>query len=115
MDVIKFLGAKPIFTTPEKHDETAALISHMPMVLAQALMLTIKDNPLAKEMAASGFKDMTRLALSNKEMACDMVYLNHKNIEQAILKLYKSIGELTSEKYPKIINELKNIRKNMYQ
>lgn len=114
LSVIKYLGAIPVFTTPEKHDEAAAMISHMPMVIAQALMLTAKDNPLALEIASSGFRDMTRLALSNEEMACDMVSLNHKNIEQSILKLYKAVGELTNGDYPKIIAELKKIRSGMF-
>ena len=79
IEIIEFVGAKPIFTTAEEHDKAAAMISHMPMVLAQALVLATKNNPLALEMAASGFRDMTRLALSNEEMACDMVSMNHKN------------------------------------
>lgn len=112
--IIKELGAEPIFAKAEEHDKAAAKISHMPMVLAQALMLTIENDELAKKMASSGFRDMTRLAMSNEEMACDMVFMNHKNIEQAILKLYESLGKLTSEDYPKIIKELKEIRKNMY-
>lgn len=114
LEVINFLGAKPVFTTAEKHDEAVALISHMPMVIAQGLMLTAKDNPLALEIASSGFRDMTRLALSNEEMACDMVSMNSQNIEQAILKLYKSVGELTNGDYPKTIAEVKNIRSKMF-
>ena len=114
LEVINYLGAKPVFTTPEKHDEAAALISHMPMVIAQALMLTAKDNPLALEIASSGFRDMTRLALSNEEMACDMVSMNHVNIEHSILKLYKSIGGLLNGNYPEIIAELKKIRSKMF-
>ncbi len=113
-EVIKYLGAAPIFTDAKSHDEAAAMISHMPMVIAQALMLTAKDNPLALEIASSGFRDMTRLALSNEEMACDMVSMNHKNIEKAILKLYKSVGELTSGNYPEKISELKKLRAKMF-
>ena len=113
--IIKELGAEPVFADAKEHDKAAALISHMPMVLAQALVLSVKDNPLAMKIAASGFRDMTRLALSNEEMACDMVAMNHKNIEQAILKLYSSVGELTSGNYPEIISELKQIRSNMYK
>lgn len=115
IEIIEFVGAKPIFATAEAHDEAAAMISHMPMVLAQALVLATKNNPLALEMAASGFRDMTRLALSNEEMACDMVNMNHKNIEQSILNLYKSIGELLTDKYPETISEIKQIRAKMYQ
>ena len=36
IEIIEFVGAKPIFTTAEEHDKAAAMISHMPMVLAQA-------------------------------------------------------------------------------
>lgn len=115
IEIIEFVGAKPIFATAEEHDKAAAMISHMPMVLAQALVLATKNNPLALEMAASGFRDMTRLALSNEEMACDMVSMNHKNIEQSILNLYKSIGELLTDKYPETISEIKQIRAKMYQ
>ena len=114
IEIINFVGAKPVFTTPEKHDEAVAMISHMPMVVAQALMLMAEENPLALEIASSGFRDMTRLALSNEEMAIDMVSMNHKNIEQSILKLYKSIGELTNGDYPKTIADIKNIRSKMF-
>jgi prephenate dehydrogenase len=114
LEIIDFVGATPIFTTAEKHDEAVAMISHMPMVIAQGLMLAAKENPLALEIASSGFRDMTRLAMSNEEMANDMVTMNHKNIEQSILKLYKAIGELTNSDYPKTIAELKNIRSKMF-
>lgn len=112
--VIEKLGAIPIITTAEKHDEAAALISHMPMVLAQALFLTASENPLALEMAASGFRDMTRLALTNEEMACDMTAMNSENIQNSILKLYKSLGELTSGNYPQTISEIKLKRSKMF-
>lgn len=115
LEIIDFVGATPIFTTAEKHDEAVAMISHMPMVIAQGLMLAAKENPLALEIASSGFRDMTRLAMSNEEMANDMVTINHKNIEQSILKLYKAIGELTNGDYPKTIAELKNIRSKMFR
>lgn len=114
ISVIKDLGAIPIFTSAKEHDEAAAMISHMPMVVAQALMLAAKDNPLALEMASSGFRDMTRLALSNEEMANDMVTMNHKNIEQAILKLYRAMGDLTNGDYPKTIAEIKSLRSKMF-
>lgn len=114
LEIINYIGAEPVFVSAKEHDEAAALISHMPMVIAQALMLAAKDNPVALEIASSGFRDMTRLAMSNIEMACDMVSMNHENIEQSILKLYKSVGELTHGNYPEIISELKDIRGKMF-
>lgn len=113
-EIIGYVGATPVLMNAKEHDEAVALISHMPMVVSQALMLAAVDNPAAMTIASSGFRDMTRLAMSNEEMACDMVSMNHKNIEQAILKLYSAIGELTNGDYPKIIAELKDTRLNMF-
>lgn len=114
ISVIEKLGAIPFITTPEKHDEAAAMISHMPMVIAQALFLAASDDQVALEMAASGFRDMTRLALSNEEMAVDMVKMNSDNIQNAILKLYKAVGDLTSDNYPEQIKKIKNERSKMF-
>lgn len=114
-DIIKELGAEIVYTTPQKHDEAVALISHMPMVLAQALFDTIKDNELALKLASSGFRDMTRLALSSVDMANDMVTLNSKNIETAILKLYSSIDSLTKDNYKEKISSIKDQRTKMYK
>ncbi len=113
-NLIKNLGAEPVLTTPKEHDEVVALISHMPMVVAQALFLAASDNQLALDIAASGFRDMTRLAMSNEEMACDMINMNAENIEKSILKLYKSIGELTHKNYAETIKDIKSKREKMF-
>lgn len=114
IQIIKKLGANPIITTPEKHDEAAALISHMPMVIAQAIFKNAQDNKLAMQMASSGFRDMTRLAMSNTEMANDMVQMNSENIQNSILKLYKTIGDLTNSNYLEQITEIKSKRQSMF-
>lgn len=113
--IIKELGAEIVRTTPKEHDEAVAMISHMPMVIAQALYKSAENNELAKKLASSGFRDMTRLALSSVDMACDMVNLNHKNIEKALLKLYSCVGELTHGDYRKEIEQIKSERDKMYQ
>ena len=77
--LIREFGAEPIVTTPKEHDEAVALISHLPLVVAQALCENIKNNKLAQILASSGFRDTTRLALSNTQMAYDMVNLNNRN------------------------------------
>ncbi len=114
IDIIKNLGATPIITTAEKHDRAVALISHMPMVIAQAIFKTAQGNELALEIASSGFRDMTRLAMSNVEMANDMVTMNSDNIEKSILSLYKSIGDLTKENYIEQIYKIKQQREKMF-
>jgi arogenate dehydrogenase (NADP+) len=114
-DIITKLGATIIYTTPKEHDEAVALISHAPMVIAQALFKTTEGNELAQKLASSGFRDMTRLALSSVDMADDMVQMNSKNIEKAILKLYAEIGTLTKDDYKKKILEIKSSRQAMYK
>lgn len=113
--LITEMGATPVITTPKEHDDAVALISHMPMVVAQALFLAASENPLALDIASSGFRDMTRLAMSNEEMACDMVNMNAENIQNAILKLYKAMGELTKTNYPQNINKIKAMREKMFK
>lgn len=114
-DIIKQLGASPVITTPEEHDRAVALISHMPMLVAQAIFKTAQSNDLAMQIASSGFRDMTRLAMSNTEMANDMITMNSENIEGAILNLYKSIGDLTSCDYLSQITEIRSNRQSMFK
>lgn len=114
ISIIEKLGATPVVTTPEKHDEAVALISHMPMLVAQAIFKTASDNELALEIASSGFRDMTRLAMSNVEMANDMILMNSGNIQTSVLKLYKSIGDLTNSDYLSQIKEIKLNRQSMF-
>lgn len=114
IQIIQILGANPIITKPELHDEAVAMISHMPMVISQALFAAAEENPLALDLASSGFRDMTRLAMSNTEMAEDMVSMNSKNIEHAILKLYKSVGDLITSDYSEKIKKIKEKRSKMF-
>lgn len=113
--VIEQTGAEIIFASPKEHDEAVALISHMPMVISQALFKSVQNNPLALHLASSGFRDMTRLALSNDEMANDMVNMNYQNIQNSILKLYASVGDLIKNDYKHEICEIKQQRLKMYK
>ena len=113
--IIEDLGSKPILSTPTEHDEAVALISHMPMLISQALFKTAEANKLAMRLASSGFKGMTRLALSNEEMAQDMVNLNSENIQKSLLSLYSSIGELLNDNYKEQISDIKKSRQSMYK
>ena len=113
-EFIEKMGATPVIATPKEHDEAVAMISHMPMVISQALFAAVDNNDLAKKLASSGFRDMTRLAMSNVDMASDMVNLNHENIQNAILKLYSNVGDLIKENYPEKISKIKIEREKMY-
>lgn len=82
-EIITTLGATPIIAEPAVHDRAVALISHMPLFLSKALLEFVQnheESELAMELAASGFKSMTRLAHTNPELAADMLAGNRENI-----------------------------------
>lgn len=113
--VIEELGANTILTTPQEHDKAVALISHAPMLVAQALCKNIEDNELAQKLAASGFRDTTRLAMSNVEMANDMVVMNRENIKDVVRILNANIDNLFDSDYKEEAKKIKLFRENLYR
>ena len=69
---------------------------------------------LAQALASSGFRDTTRLALSNLEMANDMVSMNTVNIKEAYKDFKASFECLIGSDYKQQANEIKQFRKNLY-
>lgn len=65
--------------TPEEHDKVFAAVSHLPHLLAYALVDDIAAKPHADllfQYAASGFRDFTRIAGSSPEMWRDISLAN---------------------------------------
>ena len=74
-------GALIHVLTPEDHDKVFASVSHLPHLLAFALVNDIARKPhagLLFEYAASGFRDFTRIAGSSPEMWRDISLANRK-------------------------------------
>lgn len=113
-NIIKQTGAEVVITDAKEHDEAVALISHMPLIVSQALFYSAQSNTLALKLASSGFRDMTRLSTSNLEMANDMQTYNSANINDAIEKLISSINLLQKTKDFKILSDIKTNRSKMY-
>ena len=87
----------------------------MPLILSQGLFSNIENNNNAKILASSGFRDMTRLAMSNTQMAFDMLNYNRENIDKAFDMLEISIKNLINDnKYSDIIQNISENRKKMY-
>ena len=65
--------------SPEEHDKVFASVSHLPHLLAYALVDDIANKPhagLLFQYAASGFRDFTRIAASSPEMWRDITLAN---------------------------------------
>ncbi|MFZ5926970.1 MAG: prephenate dehydrogenase [Acidobacteriota bacterium] len=81
---IERIGAEPRVMTPEEHDRTVALSSHLPQMLSTALSAALEDAPGVGEAAGPGLLDMTRLALSGWEIWRDILETNRDEIVRAI-------------------------------
>jgi prephenate dehydrogenase len=74
-------GANPILIQPATHDAIFAAVSHLPHMLAFALVDELAARPNAKTLfsfAASGFRDFTRIAGSSPEMWRDIALNNRQ-------------------------------------
>jgi len=81
--MVKTLGAIPFFIDAQEHDNLVAGISHLPILLSAALVsLTTKDPSWLKmsKLAASGYRDLTRLASGNPEVNSHICLSNKEAI-----------------------------------
>ena len=80
---VEILNARIRYLEPEEHDKQVASVSHLPFIASVALMSTIAQDATWSEaalLAASGFRDMSRLAGGNPEMYRDICMTNDKAI-----------------------------------
>ena len=116
-NLIKNMGAKPVVMGAKDHDMFACLISHLPMLVSTALMKTAANEDKALKMAASGFRDTTRLSLTDYNLAYDMLSLNSDNfnilIDEFIQNLQK-LKNMSKEELKDTLFKLQKIRKSMY-
>lgn len=77
--MVQQVGSKVYFIDPAEHDAYVAGVSHLPFVLSAALTEVVSRSPAWKEMmplAATGFRDMTRLAAGEPVMHRDIAMTN---------------------------------------
>ncbi len=91
VDVWSALGSKVVQMTPEAHDATFAAVSHLPHLLAFAMMHGIANQPNGAEylaLAGPGFRDFTRIAASDPKMWRDIFLANREQL-LAQFKIYQ--------------------------
>ena len=72
-------GARVSILAPEEHDRVFAAVSHLPHLLAFALVHDLAGRPNSDQLfgfAAGGFRDFTRIASSHPEMWRDICLAN---------------------------------------
>ena len=94
----RYLGCRHLVLDPETHDKIAASVSHLPHILASALVLTInqreKSVPGTLDLAAGGFRDMTRIASAPYSMWHDILVTNKKPVTEMIDAFINTLCEL---------------------
>lgn len=83
-ELAQAVGARPIVLDPQRHDGLVAAISHLPFLLASALVHAVADvgdhDPLVWDLAAGGFRDTSRVAASDTRMFMDILATNREAI-----------------------------------
>ena len=98
-DFWQALGCALRTASPVEHDEIVAYISHLPHLVAAALVnLVQRQNPKAFDFIGNGFRDMTRIASGPADMWSEIAMSNREEIRRCV---------------DRMIEELETIRRNV--
>jgi prephenate dehydrogenase len=96
-DLIKLTGAKIAVMNEKIHDRRTAVISHVPHVVASALVHLLDKDANPQETArfvGGGFRDTTRIASSDADMWADICMTNQENITNCIADVETILSEV---------------------
>jgi len=86
--LVEAVGASPLVLAAERQDFLVATVSHLPYLLACALVATAdaltSPDPAAWEIVAGGFRDTSRLAGSDVTMMVDILLTNREEVLKAL-------------------------------
>lgn len=90
--IIRSLGANPIRMTAAEHDRAVAAVSHLPQVVAAALVAQAAADDHALNLAAGSFRDLTRVALSSPILWADLLLANKHAVAAAAIGLADALS-----------------------
>jgi len=97
-DFLSGIGARVVIMNAELHDRIAAAVSHLPQMIAVTLVNMVgevtTDSAPYLQLAAGGFRDMTRIASSPFTMWDDICRTNDRAIKEAIDKFIEHLSKL---------------------
>ena len=95
---VRSLGAVPTAVDPEKHDLLMAALSHLPHLMAAALLKVASDiSPEALSFAGPSFRDLTRVGASNPSLWSDILAENAPALGEALGAFAGAMAQLGSE------------------
>ncbi|HPC83356.1 MAG TPA: prephenate dehydrogenase/arogenate dehydrogenase family protein [Thermoanaerobaculaceae bacterium] len=98
LDLVRDLGAVPLTLEPSEHDELLAATSHVPQLVALALMALARNadatHGLLSALAGPALREMTRVAGSAWEVWSGILATNRRPVLDALDQLQTVLGEL---------------------
>ena len=95
LGMIETLGANVLYIDAAEHDQYAAAVSHLPLVMSVALFRMVRDShgwEDAALLAGPGFKDLTRLASGDPTMSRDIMMTNKEAVLHWITRLQTELS-----------------------
>jgi prephenate dehydrogenase len=92
--MVRATGARPITVDAAVHDRAMAFLSHLPQVVAWALLESARGDAVARlhlRRAGPGFRDMTRLARSPRPLWRDILDANRTEVRRALAALVRRL------------------------
>ena len=98
--LVSAVGAYPLLLLADRQDALTAAVSHLPYLLASALVaaadtVTASD-PVAWEIAAGGFRDTSRVAGSDVTMMLDILLTNRDHVKAALTTAIDQLQHLAA-------------------
>ena len=91
------IGARPVAVDPEEHDRVMAVVSHLPHVLANVLMSQAGLQAGARDAllsAGPSFRDLTRIAGTNRRVWTDIFLDNRAELLSALAQFQEGLQEV---------------------
>lgn len=107
LQIIKTLGAKPIWLNADDHDRILAFTSHFPYLVSSALALIPADD--AKPFIGPGFRSSSRLAGTPSSMMLGVILSNRDNILTVLRQMQDQLSRIESTILDNNPVELKSI------
>jgi prephenate dehydrogenase len=89
------VGGRVTVLDPTTHDRAVAAVSHLPHLVADALMdAVLRMDPAFLDVAARGFRDTTRIAAASPEIWREIFLDNRAALAEAVAAFRKSLDHL---------------------
>lgn len=95
--IVRSVGANPVVMSALRHDQVVAAVSHLPHLLAVALVNTVSGNPDAEQLVSGSFRDLTRVASAESTWWPEILVANADAVTGAIDELVDCLEGLRAQ------------------